>query len=137
MQRDNHGRSRGAHQAGLVLADAVTHAFHFDKEAGRPSERHDVEAVFAQSKPTLEFPQPVDVDLEFAAVAVDTIPVRPYLPDGQLVAVALVVELDGAADGVAGTGSTAACRGEKGCAFDTFVGFVRVDRRCDQCDVGR
>ncbi len=70
---DDHGRRRGADQAGFVLADAVTDAVHLDEEPRGVRDRDDVEALIAKDESTLEFAEPFDVDDEVVAVSVDSV----------------------------------------------------------------
>ena len=78
---DNHGRRRGADQAGLVLADAVTDAVHLDQEPGGARDRDDLEALIAQGESTLVFAEPFDLDDQFAAVTDDAVAARTDLSD--------------------------------------------------------
>ena len=133
---NNHGRSRGPDQAGLVLADAVTYAVHLDEEPGGARDRDDVEALVAQGESTLVLAEPFDLDDQSAAVADDPVAARTDLSDREAVGLALVVEFHLPADGVAGTRSTTACRRQESGTFAAFFGFVRVDRGGDERDVG-
>ena len=127
---------RGADQAGLVLADAVTDAVHLDEEPGGTRDGDDLEAVAAKGESTLEFAEPFDVDDEFAAISVNTVAARTDLSDPQAVGLALVVEFHGPADGMGGARTTTMCGGQESGTFEALVGFVRVDRGGDERDVG-
>ena len=62
---------------------------------------------------------------------------RADLADRELVGLTLVVQLDGAADGMAGARSTAARGGQETRTFAAFLGVVGIDRGGDEGDVGR
>jgi hypothetical protein len=133
---NNYGRSRGTDKAGLVLADAVTDAVHFNEEPRGTSDRDDMEALVAKGESTLVFTEPFDVDDQFAVVSNDSVAARTDLSDDEAVGLALVVEFHLPADGVGGTRSATARRCQETGTFAAFFGFVRVDRGSDERDVG-
>ena len=134
---NNHRRSRGTDQAGLVLADAVADAVHLDEEPGGARDRDDVETLVAKAQSALVFTEPFDLDDKGAAVANHSVGVWTDLSDVEAIGLALVVELNLLADGVAGARSATTCRCQEGGAFAAFFGFVCVDRGRDERDVGR
>ena len=115
----------------------MTDAVDLDEEPRGARDRDDLEAVVANGESTLEFAEPFDVDDEFAAVPVDSVAARTDLSDRQVVRLALVLEFNGPADGMGGARSTTACRGQETGTFNSFFGFIRLDRGGDQRDVGR
>src|SRR4029077_16944290 len=105
------------------------------EEPSRARDRDDLEALVAEGQSTLEFTEPFDLDDKAAAVANHPVAVRTDLSNREAVGLALVVELYLPADGVGGTRSTTACRGQESGTFNRFFGLIRLHRGGDERDV--
>lgn len=101
---DDDGGSGRTDHAGVVLADLVADAVDLDEIARRAHDGNDVEAPITDHQTRLEVTETIDVDLDVAGVSVDAVAVWADTPDGQLVCLTLIVELDGTADRVIGAG---------------------------------
>ena len=114
------------------MADAVD----LDEEVGGSGDGDDLVAAVADDQSALVGAEAFEVDLQLAdAVAVDGVAVCSGLSDLEPVGLALVVQFDGAADGVGGAGTTTASGAEECCAFAAFLGVVGVDGGGDDGDV--
>ena len=131
---DDDGRRRRAHQALLVPGDPVRDAVHLDQVRRRGVRGHDREALAADGQPALQRAEPVDLDVDVAAVEPHPVAAGVHLRDGQLVGLPAVAELDHPADVVRGARPPAAGRGEERGPLQGLLGVGDVDRHLDQRD---
>ena len=146
--RDDDGGGGGTHQPGLVLADLMGDAVDLDEEMRGTGDGDHLVAAIAEDESAFVLPEPFDVDLQLTAatdtaaavavedVAVDAVAVWSELSDAEGVALSLVVQFDGAADGVCGAGAATAGGGEERGPLVGFGAVVGIDGGGEDRDVG-